>query len=63
MPSQEAVHVFLMKVTPTWGKGALELGGSIDSAMVGHSAGNKSRLRSNETMGKPGSPGRMRISA
>jgi hypothetical protein len=36
MSSQEAVHVSLIKVTPTSGKGTLVLGGSILSAVAGH---------------------------
>ena len=63
MPSQEAVHVFLMKVTPTWGEGALELGGFIADAIVGHRADGKSWLGWNETVSKPDLLGRMRISA
>jgi hypothetical protein len=61
--SQATKYVSLTPVTPGRGKGALELGGFTDSAMVGHSAGDESRPRWNETMGKPGSLGRMRISA
>ncbi len=38
MSSQEAVHVCLMELTPTSGKGRWVLGGSIFGAVVGHRA-------------------------
>jgi hypothetical protein len=61
--SQKTEHVFLMRVTPAWSKGALELGGSIASAIVGHRADGKSWRGWNQTVGKPDLLGRMRISA
>jgi hypothetical protein len=41
MSSQEAVHVFPSTVTPNWGKGTLDLGSFIGSAVAGHRAGYK----------------------
>ena len=63
MSSQETEHVFPVAVAPVWGKGALELGGFIASAIVGHRADGRSWLGWNETVGKPDLLGCMRISA
>ena len=41
MSSQEAAHVSSKEVTPNWGKGTLDLGGFIGSAVVGLRAGDK----------------------
>ena len=41
MSSQEAAHASSKEVTPNWSKGTLDLGGSIDSAVVGLRAGDK----------------------
>ena len=41
MSSQEAAHVSSKEVTPNWGKGTLDLGGFIGSAVVGLRACDK----------------------
>lgn len=41
MSSQEAAHVSPSTVTPSWGKGTLDLGSFIGSAVAGHRAGDK----------------------
>jgi len=46
MSSQEAVHVYLIKVTPRSGKETV-LGGAIGSAVVGHRADISRRRRWN----------------
>ena len=61
--SQGTGYVFPAPVAPVRGKGALERGGFTASAIVGHRADDMSWLGWNETMGKLGWLGRMRISA